>query len=176
MSGIHTSDICIRDARAEDRQQIEAHLLEAYQEYEQYLSAARWEKYKEEIKHSVASKNTIAFIVAEWDEEIVGSAQLFSSSKAAYARPELGIHTPIIRFLAVSPQARGYGVAAQLVVESINRTREWGATSLHLHTTDMMAAAIKLYERLGFTRAIDKDFSNGETIVKSYWLQWEEKE
>ncbi|WP_412679038.1 hypothetical protein [Brevibacillus parabrevis] len=41
-------------------------------------------------------------------------------------------------------------------------------------TTDMMAAAVKLYERLGFARAVEKDFFNGETHVKSYWLRLDE--
>ncbi|NRS15320.1 GNAT family N-acetyltransferase [Brevibacillus sp. HB1.2] len=171
MRGIHIGNLCIRDARVEDRDQIEEHLLEAYQQYEQHLSTVKWERYKEEIRQSVTNSRTLAFIVAVLDSEIVGSVQLFVSSEAAYAKPELGIDSPIIRFLAVSPKARGHGIAAQLIAESIHRMERLGATTLHLHTTDMMASAIKLYERLGFTRAIEKDFSNGETLVKSYWLR-----
>lgn len=164
------SEIRIRDANIQDRERIQEHLIEAYQQYEKLMPAAKWERYKEEIRESVEGNRTIAFLVAGFDHEIVGSVQLFASSEAAYDRPELEIHSPIIRFLAVSPRARGHGIASRLIHESISRSRELGATTLHLHTTDMMETAVKLYERLGFTRALDKDFYNGETHVKSYRL------
>ncbi|MGG1252931.1 GNAT family N-acetyltransferase [Brevibacillus agri] len=167
-------DICIRDANSQDRERIKQHLLDAHQQYEQHLSVDRWTRYKEEIAESAEGRQTIAFLVADWGGEIVGSVQLFASSQAAYDRPELEIHSPIIRFLAVSPQARGNGIAARLIGEAVRRSRELGAATLHLHTTDMMEAAVKLYERLGFARAADKDFFNGETHVKSYWLRLDE--
>ncbi|QRG70459.1 GNAT family N-acetyltransferase [Brevibacillus choshinensis] len=162
--------ITIRDAVAGDRERLEKHLIEAYRQYEQKLSAKRWELYKEEMKRSVAGERTFAFLVAGLGDEIVGSVQLFASSEAAYGKPELAIHSPIIRFLAVSPNARGKGIAVQLIRESIRRSLAIGASTLHLHTTDMMEAAVKLYERLGFERAVEKDFFNGETTVKSYRL------
>ncbi|MED4584557.1 GNAT family N-acetyltransferase [Brevibacillus choshinensis] len=163
--------ITIRDAHAGDRELLEKHLIEAYQQYEQKLSAKRWEMYKEEMKKSVAGERTFAFLVAGFGDEIVGSVQLFASSEAAYGKPELAIDSPIIRFLAVSPRARGKGIAVQLIRESIQRSLAVGASTLHLHTTDMMETAVKLYERLGFERAVDKDFFNGEATVKSYRLR-----
>lgn len=170
MRGIHS--ITIQDAEGKDRESLEKHLIEAYQQYEQKLSAKRWELYKEEMRKSAAGERTFAFLVARKENEIVGSVQLFASSEAAYDKPELAIHSPIIRFLAVSPQARGQGIAVQLIRESIRRCLAIGASTLHLHTTDMMEAAVKLYERLGFERAVEKDFFNGEATVKSYrlWL------
>ncbi|MGN7471245.1 GNAT family N-acetyltransferase [Brevibacillus sp. SAFN-007a] len=167
-------NLCIREAGSRDREQIKQHLLDAYQQYEQHLSADRWTRYKQEIEESAEGRQTLAFLVADWGGEIVGSVQLFASAEAAYDRPELEIHSPIIRFLAVSPQARGNGIAARLIEEAVRRSRELGAATLHLHTTDMMQAAVKLYERLGFARAADKDFFNGETHVKSYWLRLDE--
>jgi ribosomal protein S18 acetylase RimI-like enzyme len=35
----------------------------------------------------------------------------------------------------------------------------------------MMDSAVRLYERLGFERARDKEFMSGEVLVKSYFLQ-----
>jgi len=34
----------------------------------------------------------------------------------------------------------------------------------------MMDSAVRLYERLGFERAFDKEFHNGTVLVKSYRL------
>jgi len=101
-------NITIRDAIPDDREALEKHLIEAYRQYAQKMSAARWELYEEEMKRSVAGERALAILVAGTGDEIVGSVQLFASSEAAYGRPELAIHTPIIRFLAVSPKARGH--------------------------------------------------------------------
>lgn len=35
----------------------------------------------------------------------------------------------------------------------------------------MMESAVRLYERLGFERAYDKEFHNGTVLVKSYRLK-----
>lgn len=120
------------------------------------------------------SLRSIARIVAVLEGRIVGSVQLFTSSEAAYGLPNLNIHTPIIRLLAVAPQARGKGIATALIKESVRRSLELGAETLHLHTSDMMESAVRLYERLGFERAQDKDFYNGQTLVKSFRLHLQE--
>lgn len=104
------------------------------------------------------------------DNRIVGSVLLFLSSEKAYGRPELGIHSPIIRLLAVSPGARGRGIAGLLIRGAARRSKELGAATLNLHTSDMMASAIRLYDRLGFQRAYDTDIMNGNTLVKGYCL------
>lgn len=162
--------IVIRKAEQTDRSNVEFVLLDAYGQYEEKLPEPYWLQYKENILASLDDASTKARLVAEIAGEIVGSVFLFDSSKAAYGRPELDIHTPIIRLLAVSKKARGYGVATELIRASAKLALEWGAESLHLHTSDMMDSAVRLYERLGFERAFDKDIMNGETLVKSYRL------
>ena len=169
------STITIRDAAAPDREAIQQVMLAAYVQYEAVMSPPRWAAYRKGILAAVDSEKALATIVAERDHEIVGSVQMFVSSEAAYGRPELGIHTPIIRLLSVLPSARGQGVATELIIESVKRTIALGAPVLHLHTSDLMQSAVRLYERLGFERAYDKDFSNGENLVKSYRLSLHEK-
>ncbi|MFC6454590.1 MULTISPECIES: GNAT family N-acetyltransferase [Paenibacillus] len=164
------STLTIRDAAASDREAIQHLMLAAYVQYEAVMAPPRWEAYREGILAAVDNEKAIATLVAEQDGEIVGSVQMFVSSEAAYGRPELEIHTPIIRLLSVLPSARGQGVATELIIESVKRTIALGAPVLHLHTSDLMQSAVRLYERLGFERAYDKDFSNGENLVKSYRL------
>ncbi|HBS47514.1 MAG TPA: GNAT family N-acetyltransferase, partial [Paenibacillus sp.] len=57
-----------------------------------------------------------------------------------------------------------------LIHEAASRSRELGATTLNLHTSEMMASAIKLYYRLGFKRAYETDLMNGETLVQGFRL------
>ncbi|MNH74773.1 Acetyltransferase (GNAT) family protein [compost metagenome] len=163
--------LIIRDAKPEDRESIEKLMVEAYGQYEQSMPEERWRPYIQSIRESVYKEGPAARIIAELNGEIVGSLLVFLSSEAAYGRPDLQIESPIIRLLATSPKARGRGVATQLISETVRRAKLWGADTIHLHTSDVMAPAIRLYEFLGFERARDKEMQNGDILVKCYRLQ-----
>ncbi|WP_342424065.1 GNAT family N-acetyltransferase [Paenibacillus sp. FSL E2-0178] len=167
----HSAQIVIREAAEADREAIAGVLLEAYSEYSAVLPEPFWAQYRDSILDSVHGNAPVSRIVAELDGQIIGSVLLFTSSEAAYGRPELDIHTPIIRLLAVSPAVRGRGVARLLIREAARQSALLGAASLNLHTSDMMASAIRLYEKLGFQRAYETDIKNGDTLVKGYRLE-----
>ena len=62
-----------------------------------------------------------------------------------------------LRMLAVDPAARRRGVGAALVRAVLERARAGGAGRVVLSTLPTMAAAHRLYRRLGFTRAPELD-------------------
>lgn len=160
--------ITVREAAAEDREALIALLLDAYGQYQHDMSDEGWQAYKADIIKSVDEGNPLARIVAELNGELVGSILLFDSSASAYGLPELGIVEPVMRLLATAPKARGQGVASALIAECMKRASKLGASSLHLHTSDMMQSAIRLYERLGFVRDREKEMYKGDILVKSY--------
>lgn len=162
--------ISVRSYTEADGENVKAVLLDAYGEFESTLTAEQWEHYRSSIVASIADAATSARLVAVLDGQIVGSVFLFDSSDKAYGNPELNIQTPIIRLLAVSRRARGRGVATELIRASARLAAERGEDTLHLHTSDVMASAVRLYERLGFERAYDKEFHVGDILVKSYRL------
>lgn len=61
------------------------------------------------------------------------------------------------RMLGVAPEAQGRGVGEALVRACVDRARAAGRTGLAISTSPTMAAAHRLYERLGFRRAPDRD-------------------
>lgn len=63
------------------------------------------------------------------------------------------------RTLAVAPTGRGRGVGAALVRECIDRSRSLGRERVVLSTQPMMHAAHRLYERFGFVRVPERDWS-----------------
>ena len=63
------------------------------------------------------------------------------------------------RMLAVAPAAQRRGVAEALVRACIDRARSEGRGRLVLHSTPWMTTAHRLYLRLGFRRAPDRDFT-----------------
>jgi len=63
------------------------------------------------------------------------------------------------RMLAVAPAVRGRGVGEALVRMCVDRFRSEGARAVVLCTLKEMVAARELYERLGFVRLPERDWS-----------------
>lgn len=80
-------------------------------------------------------------------------------------------HASGIRLLGVAPAARGQGVGRALTEACIQRARGRGHTRVVLHTTRAMQVAWGMYERLGFERAPELDFMQGELPVFGFSLR-----
>ncbi|MDT0277688.1 GNAT family N-acetyltransferase [Blastococcus goldschmidtiae] len=64
-----------------------------------------------------------------------------------------------VRMLVVDPAAQGQGIGALLMTECLRRARAAGKRRMVLSTSTAMTAAHRLYERLGFTRLPERDWS-----------------
>jgi ribosomal protein S18 acetylase RimI-like enzyme len=74
-----------------------------------------------------------------------------------------------IRMLAVDTAARRRGVGATLVDACLERARAAGRMRLVLFSATWMTAAHELYERLGFRRAPERDWSpTGVFVLRAY--------
>lgn len=79
------------------------------------------------------------------------------------------------RMLAVDPAARGRGVGRALVELCLRRARELGYAGLRMSTMDRMASAHRVYERLGFTRVVEDDWSPEPGVsLLAYGLRFDE--
>ncbi|MGW4891276.1 GNAT family N-acetyltransferase [Kitasatospora sp. NPDC004240] len=74
-------------------------------------------------------------------------------------------HEGEIRMLAVGRAARGRGAGEALVRASIARSRELGLDGMAFSTKPSMTSAHRLYERLGFRRAPERDWEVRPGIV-----------
>lgn len=63
-----------------------------------------------------------------------------------------------VRMLCVDPARRGQGIAEALMTASIATARAAGRPHVALSTQPTMRAAHRLYERLGFRRAPERDW------------------
>lgn len=165
----------VRDARSDERGAIEAVTLAAYEQYAA-LMPAHWEGYREHILSTLAAAQPEVQMVAEEEGRVVGTVLLYPAG-SVMARPGGGSITlrwPEVRLLAVAPAARGRGVGHALMNECVRRARQSRAAALTLHTTDIMQAAVRLYERLGFRRAPELDIQPAPGVtVKGYRLSLE---
>ena len=145
--------------------------LAAYEEYAAIMPQPLWTGYRRHVLATLDAGGPADRIIAERQGVIVGSVLLFPPAANAYTGAAGGAEWPEVRLLAVLPAARGHGIGAALMAECVRRARIAGAAALGLHTTDMMQAAIRLYERMGFVRTPDLDFSPAQGIlVKGYRL------
>jgi ribosomal protein S18 acetylase RimI-like enzyme len=64
-----------------------------------------------------------------------------------------------VRMLAVSPDAQGSGAGEALMQHCVSRALELGLRALALSTQPSMHAAHRIYERLGFVRTPERDWS-----------------
>jgi GNAT superfamily N-acetyltransferase len=157
--------IQIRGARDEDGGAIRNVTLAAYEEYAQAVPARFWLAYRRNLLATLETKGPEDRIVAERGGVVVGSVLLYPPAAGAYGPAGGDGRWPEVRLLAVLPEARGHGVGSALMRECVRRARDMGAPALGLHTTDMMRAAVRMYERMGFARAPETDFEPGGGIV-----------
>lgn len=101
---------------------------------------------------------SIRFLVATSGETTVGTAAL--SLKTGYAE---------VKSMFVDPERRGEGIADALMVELERVARAEGVSVLKLETAEKLAAAVKLYDRHGFTQCgIFGDYRPNDT---SYFME-----
>jgi ribosomal protein S18 acetylase RimI-like enzyme len=158
--------ILARLARPHERDAIHDLTLSAYSQYATVMEPSSWSALRDAIGKALSVDRGAQQIVAEKDGVLVGSVMLFPPSAAAYGDLGPRVRWPEIRALAVSPSARGLGVARLLVNECMRRAREAGAEAIGLHTSRSMREAIRLYEKFGFERdpELDIHVAGAETI------------
>jgi ribosomal protein S18 acetylase RimI-like enzyme len=70
-----------------------------------------------------------------------------------------------VRMLVVAPSARRSGIGEALVRACIDRAGAAGAARLVLMTKEVMAVAVRLYQRLGFRRVPERDRTPRPDVV-----------
>jgi ribosomal protein S18 acetylase RimI-like enzyme len=160
----------IRDAREDEIHYIRNQRITSYEEHAKSIPEKHWKALKNALLSDKDTQFGVECIVAELDGRIVGSVVLFPANTDAYAGTDIELHYPEIRMLAVTPEARGKGIAAALILECIRRAKVSGFQAIGLHTADYMESAVKLYQRIGFQRLPEFDFepANDGIIVKGY--------
>lgn len=95
--------------------------------------------------------------VAEDDRQVLGAVTICPDGSPWR---EIGVAGEgEFRMLAVAPSARRQGAAEALVQACVDRCRELGYTAVVLSSLPVQVEAHRLYDRLGFRRTPEKDWS-----------------
>ena len=114
--------------------------------------------YEEEIRDVAERAAGADVLVAVEDGELLGTVT-FVSGEGSYSREIAGDGEAEFRMLAVDPAAQRRGVGRALVQACLDRARALGCTALVICTRDFTIPAHKLYERFGFVRMPERDWS-----------------
>ncbi|MGZ4550727.1 MAG: GNAT family N-acetyltransferase [Blastococcus sp.] len=96
-------------------------------------------------------------VVRDGDGVVVGSVALVLTG--AFGEITTSDDEAAFRMLVVDAGARGSGIGELLVLDCLDRARSAGKRRMVLSTDPRMTAAHRLYERLGFTRLPERDWS-----------------
>lgn len=142
----------VREARAEEHAAIgeltaSTYLAEGYAG-EGYVSVLR----------DVAARATQATVlVAVVDGQVAGAVTVVTEG-GDYAE-QAGQGEAVIRMLVTAPAFRGAGIGTALVSEAVRVARRARCSAIRLSTQESMSAAHRVYEKQGFTRTPDRDWS-----------------
>jgi ribosomal protein S18 acetylase RimI-like enzyme len=167
--------LTIRDLRSDEHEALGKLMVEVYSGLAGFPTPAEQPRYYELLANigAFADKPGVRVLVAVTaDGEIAGGVVYFADM-AQYGSG--GIATSIrdasgIRLLGVAPEFRQSGAGKALTAACIELAREAGHAQVVLHTTQAMQIAWGLYERLGFVRSEDLDFSQQALPVYGFRL------
>jgi GNAT superfamily N-acetyltransferase len=164
------STAVVRDALDADLDAASAVMLAAYDEYIPAGATGPWAEYRREIGDVRSRLGEATLIVAEEAGRIAGAVTYYADAgKESNAPWPTG--WAVFRLLGVHPDRRGRGLGRLLVEECLRRARAGGRAAMGLHTTEFMAVARAMYERMGFARVPALDFRPvPQLLVMAYHL------
>ena len=125
----------------------------AFAEYESHYQD--WPSFNEGIGRMADLADTSELMVAEIDGQVAGAVV-----HVGPGQPRSAIFPDawsVIRMLVVAPEYRGHGVGRLLVAACLRAALRDGAPAVGLHTSPVMASALRMYTGIGFTRDRDLD-------------------
>ena len=149
--------ITVRPAHTSELADIGALTVEAYTEF-----MVPDDGYEHHLRDAVTRAREAELYVAVAGDSLAGTVTFCpqGSRWCEIGQPGEGE----FRMLAVRPSARGGGIAEALVSVCLERSRELGYHAVVLSTLPDMAAAHRLYQRMGFRRLPERDWSPVEGV------------
>ncbi|HJP66648.1 MAG TPA: GNAT family N-acetyltransferase [Actinomycetota bacterium] len=159
------TEIRIREAGPDEHDSVAALYLQAYAEFAHALGPDRWQAMRTNLELVEARAAYSTILVAERAGALLGAVMY----TAPNVRPGGGIG--LIRFvpaewaylgiLGVDPATRGRGIGRALSGACVALARRDGGATIGLVTREIMSAARRLYDGMGFLRRPDLDAAAG---------------
>jgi len=130
--------------------------------YRQYAASREpdyWVRYENDTRNTILTDSLLARLVAEMENRIVGSAIICAPYEWKIGDHIVRNPYPEMRLLAVLPEYRNFKIGAELIRACEECVKESSFDYITLHTTNLMQTAKAMYERRGYERFSDIDFT-----------------
>ena len=157
--------VTVREARSEEFDAIAEVTVAAYASFPETADDPEYVAEQRDVRGR-AAVCPIYVAIDEETGEVVGGATYVPGPDNPWAETEREGEAGI-RMLAVAPDAQGRGIGTALTQALLERARGEGKRGVALLTLPAMTAAQRMYERLGFRRAPDRDweFQPGSMLI-----------
>lgn len=158
----------IRTARPEEYAAVGELTVRAYLDDDMPTAVS---SYLDELRDAATRAAETDLLVAVDDAGALIGTVTFTPPGSGYGEITEGPDEAGFRMLAVASDQQGRGVGTALVQACIDRARAAGCTRLRLSTAQRMAAAQRIYERLGFVRTPELDWYPDSVTLLTYALE-----
>lgn len=143
----------VRACAPADREAVNAVARAAFAQYAHDYQD--WPSFIDGIGRMADLARDADLLVAECGDRVAGAV-----AHVGPGRPRSAIFPDdwsVIRMLVVDPARRGQGIGSRLVAGCLRLALEAGAPAVGLHTSPIMASALRMYEAIGFVRDRELD-------------------
>ena len=166
----------IRNAHPNEFKAIGQLMVEVYSQLEGFPKPEAHPVYYEMLAKvgELTQKEGTELLVAVSSEGEIAGAVVYFNDIRHYGADDIAAHEKEaagFRLLAVGPSTRGAGLGKRLTIECINKAKEANHKQVIIHSTNAMKLAWGMYERLGFRRSEDLDFSKGTLQIFGFRLK-----
>jgi GNAT superfamily N-acetyltransferase len=150
--------VLIRQARRGELDAVAALIVAAYEPYRDGFPPVIFAHYLENLRDVATRFDHGQLLVAELgDGRLAGTITFYPDA----SREELGFPAAWAGFraLGVHPSARGLGLGRRLSDWCVAEARRGDAKTVGIHTQPKLVEASRIYERMGFRRCPEFDFS-----------------
>ncbi|WP_420322963.1 GNAT family N-acetyltransferase [Flagellimonas sp.] len=168
----------VRNAKPSEHKRIGQLMVKVYAGLEGFPKQDEQPAYYKTLEHigEFTQKPGVELLVAITPKnKIIGGVLYFGNMKyyGSGGTAPLEKNASGFRLLAVHPDGRGLGVGKALSLTCIEKAKKKNHENVVIHTTEYMKVAWKMYEKLGFKRALDLDFVQVKLKVYGFRLKLE---
>ncbi|WP_238857982.1 bifunctional helix-turn-helix transcriptional regulator/GNAT family N-acetyltransferase [Poritiphilus flavus] len=174
--GMQHPEVSVRNASDEEFFKVGQLMVEVYARLKGFPK--EWEQpeyYKmlASVGELTKKPQTEILVAATDDGDLAGAVVFFGDVKYYGAGGSVTEEKDAcgFRLLAVDEAFRGHGIGKLLTKACILKGKQMGLNNLIIHTTAAMQTAWKMYESMGFKRALDLDFIQEELPVYGFRLR-----
>ncbi len=161
--------VMVREARPEELEAIGRLYERSWAEFAEAVGQDTWRRMRANFSKLAERAAYSDILVAERGGAIAGAVTYTGPDTRPAELPGplrlIPRHWAYVGILAVAPEHRGLGIGRALTAACIDRARRDGAPAIGLGTRPPMAAAQRLYERMGFGRRPDLEEGQGDYLV-----------